>query len=42
MNSRAGLAFHSEYANVRISGTSPLSGRDVRSSSVLMGFDFVF
>jgi hypothetical protein len=42
MNSRAGLAFHSEYANVRISGTSPISGRDVRSSSVLMGFDFVF
>ena len=42
MNSRAGLAYHVEYSHVRNSGTAPLSGRDVRSSSVMLGFDFAF
>ena len=42
MNSRAGLAFHSEYAHVRTTGSAPISGRDVRGSSVLAGFDFAF
>ena len=42
MNSRAGLAYHVEYANVRTSGLSPVTGRDVRSSSVMLGFDFAF
>jgi hypothetical protein len=42
MSSRAGLAYHVEYANVRTSGLSPVTGRDVRSSSVMLGFDFAF
>jgi hypothetical protein len=42
MTSRAGLAYHMEYAQVRTSGTSPITGRDVRGASVLLGFDFVF
>ena len=42
MNNRAGLAYHMEYAHVRTSGVSPVTGQDVRSSSVLLGFDFVF
>ena len=42
MSSRAGLAYHVEYANVRNSGLSPVTGRDVRSSSVMLGFDFAF
>jgi hypothetical protein len=42
ISSRAGVAFHIEYANVRTSGTSPVTGRDVRGSSVLLGFDFAF
>jgi hypothetical protein len=31
-----------EYAQVRTSGAAPVSGRDVRGSSVMLGFDFVF
>jgi hypothetical protein len=42
MTSRAGLAYHMEYAQVRTSGTSPITGRDIRGSSVMLGFDFVF
>ena len=42
MNSRAGLAFHQEFAHVRTTGTAPVSGRNVRSTSVMAGFDFVF
>jgi hypothetical protein len=42
MSSRAGLAYHAEYAQVRTSGAAPVSGRDVRGSSVLLGFDFAF
>lgn len=42
MSSRAGIAWHMEYAQVRMTGTSPVTGRDVRTSSVLAGFDFAF
>lgn len=42
MSSRAGLAYHMEYSHVRTSGSAPVSGRDVRGSSVMLGFDFVF
>ena len=42
MNSRAGLAYHVEYSHVRTTGISPVSGRDVRGSSVMLGFDFAF
>ncbi len=42
MFSRAGLAWHSEYAIVKSTKTSPVSGQDVWSSSVFFGFDFAF
>ena len=42
MSSRAGLAWHQEYARARTIGTAPLTGRDVATSSFLMGFDFDF
>jgi hypothetical protein len=42
MSSRAGLAWHQEYAHVRTRGTAPISGRDVPTSSYLMGFDLDF
>lgn len=42
MNSRAGLAWHQEYARVRMRGAAPLTGRDDITSSFMMGFDFDF
>ena len=42
MSSRAGLAWHNEYAHVRTRGTAPLSGQDVGTSSLLVGFDIDF
>jgi hypothetical protein len=42
MSSRAGLAWVQEYSRQRSVGTAPLTGRDVTSSSLLMGFDFDF
>jgi len=42
MSSRAGLAWVQEYSRQRTVGTAPLTGRDVSSSSFLMGFDFAF
>jgi hypothetical protein len=42
MTARGGLAVHPEYANVLTRHTAPVSGRNVRSSSVMLGFDFVF
>ena len=42
MSSRAGLAWHQEYARARTTGTAPLTGRDDTASSFLMGFDFDF
>jgi hypothetical protein len=42
MSSRAGLAWHQEYAIGRTVGTAPLTGRDDVTNSFLMGFDFDF
>lgn len=42
MSSRAGLAWHQEYALARTVGTAPLTGRDDVTSSFVMGFDFDF
>jgi len=42
MSSRAGLAWHQEYARAVTVGTAPLTGRDDVTSSFLMGFDFDF
>ena len=42
ISSRAGFAFHNEYAIVRQRGAAPLTGRDLTSSSLLLGFDFDF
>ena len=42
MSSRAGLAWHNEYAHVRTRGSAPLSGQDVGTSSFLVGFDIDF
>jgi hypothetical protein len=41
MHSRAGLAWHQEYATIRSRLTS-LTGQDQRTSSYFMGFDFAF
>jgi hypothetical protein len=42
MTSRAGFAWHNEYSWVRQRGTSVVTGTDVTSSSLLLGFDFDF
>ena len=42
MSSRAGLAWHQEYARAHTVGTAPLTGLDDVTSSFLMGFDFDF
>ena len=42
MTSRAGFAFHNEYSWFRQNGTAPVTGTDVTSSSLLLGFDFDF
>jgi hypothetical protein len=42
MSSRAGLAWHQEYAYVKSTKTAPLSGLDVGGRSILMGFDVDF
>ncbi|MBZ5539904.1 MAG: hypothetical protein LAN61_05220 [Acidobacteriia bacterium] len=42
MTSRAGFAFHNEYARVRQRGTGPLPGQDLTTNSLFLGFDFVF
>ena len=42
MNPRAGFAIHNEYAWLRQRGTAPVSGTDLTSSSVMIGFDFDF
>ena len=41
MHSRAGLAWHQEFASIRTIGTSN-TGADQRVSSYFMGFDFAF
>ena len=40
MFSRAGLAFHNEYAQAKTGNTSALTGSNQTSRSVLIGFDF--
>jgi hypothetical protein len=42
MTSRAGFAWHNEYSWVRQRGTSPVTGTDLTSSSLMSGFDFDF
>jgi len=42
MTSRAGFAFHNEYSWIRQRGTSPTTGSDLTSNSLLLGFDFDF
>jgi hypothetical protein len=42
ISSRAGFAFHNEYAIMRQRGASPVSAQDLTTSSLLAGFDFDF
>lgn len=42
MFSRAGFAWHNEYSIVRRRGASPLTGTELSSSSLFLGFDFDF
>jgi hypothetical protein len=42
ISSRAGFAFHNEFAIVRQRGVSPVNSLDVTNSSLLVGFDFAF
>jgi hypothetical protein len=42
ISSRAGFAFHNEYAIMRQRGAAPVTGLDLTTSSLLIGFDFAF
>jgi hypothetical protein len=42
ISSRAGFAFHGEYAFSHQIGTSPITGQNLDFSSLLAGFDFAF
>jgi hypothetical protein len=42
ISSRAGFAFHGEYAFSHQIGTSPVTGLNLNFSSLLTGFDFAF
>ena len=42
MHSRAGFAWHQEFASMKTKKTSPVNGLDQRTSSYFMGFDFAF
>ena len=42
ISSRAGFAFHGEYAFSHQIGTSPVTGQNLNFSSLLTGFDFAF
>ena len=42
ISSRAGFAYHGEYAIIRQRGASPVTNTDLVSSSLLLGFDFDF
>lgn len=42
MNNRAGFALHPEYSWLRIRGASPVTGSDLTSSSLFLGWDFDF
>ena len=42
ISSRAGFAFHNEYAILWQKGAAPVSGQNLATSSLLVGFDFAF
>ena len=42
ISSRAGFAFHGEYAFSHQVGTSPVTGQNLDFNSLLVGFDFAF
>jgi hypothetical protein len=42
ISSRAGFAYHGEYAIIRQRGASPVTATDLTSSSLLLGMDFDF
>ncbi len=42
ISSRAGFAFHNEYAIEWQRGAAPISGTNLTTSSLLVGFDFAF
>jgi hypothetical protein len=42
ISSRTGFAFHNEYSVVRQRGVSPINSLDLTSSSLFLGFDFIF
>ena len=42
ISSRAGFAYHAEYATIWRKGASPVTFTDQTSSSLLFGFDFAF
>jgi hypothetical protein len=42
ISSRAGFAFHNEYSILRQRGVSPINSLDLTSSSLFLGFDFIF
>lgn len=42
ISSRAGFAFHNEFSILRQRGAAPISGLDLTTGSVLIGFDFDF
>ena len=42
MSSRGGLAWHTEYSNVLTRHAAPVSGLNMRTASIMTGFDFAF
>jgi hypothetical protein len=42
ISSRAGFAFHNEYAIEWVQGAAPVSGLTLTTNSLLVGFDFAF
>jgi hypothetical protein len=42
INSRAGFAYHGEYAIIWQKGASPVTFSNLTTSSLLFGFDFAF
>jgi hypothetical protein len=42
ISSRAGFAFHNEFSILRQRGAAPVTGRDLTTSSLLIGFDFAY
>ncbi|HEV7967369.1 MAG TPA: hypothetical protein VGP19_07360 [Candidatus Acidoferrales bacterium] len=42
LSSRAGFAFHNEYSLLRQRSAAPVTGLDLTTSSLLIGFDFAY